>query len=400
MVANTSSVFNSLFPNAKDLEGFLSGKYQAEHQRFIASEASLSALNAVLDIATLDELLANAQMPASSIDMARADRRMKRAEFCYDNGTIDLRAVIREYRAGATLILSQLHEADTKLADLCRQFEAVFNCHVQTNIYLTPPGYQGFRPHFDAHDVFVMQVSGSKAWKLYDHPVKLAYRGERFNSNVHKPGELTEEFTMDAGETIYIPKGVMHDASNNGDEPSLHITLGLITKNWADLVIEAVSEVAVKHPEFRQALPPHFATEGFDDTEAKAHFKTLIDIIAKEANLEHALDYFAGDFIQRQKPDIRGGLLDAVFAPDKVKPSQHYKLRDNYLAQYFEDGDRLTLVSPGGHMHFELSASAALDEVLRSEQFVASDLPGLAEEEQYALVAKLAAASVIQLVEE
>ena len=112
------------------------------------------------------------------------------------------------------------------------------------------------------------------------------------------------------------------------------------------------------------------------------------------------MDYFAGDFIQRQKPDIRGGLLDAVFAPAKVKPSQHYKLRDNYLAQYFEDGDRLTLVSPGGHMHFELAASAALDEVLRGEQFVATDLPGLEEEEQYALVAKLAAASVIQLAEE
>ncbi|WP_298636370.1 cupin domain-containing protein [uncultured Umboniibacter sp.] len=397
MVASANNVFNSIFSSTELLEDFLSNSYQSKHQRFLATEESLGALHGTLDVATLDELLANAQMPASSIDMARADRRMKRSEFCYDNGTIDLRAVIREYRAGATLILSQLHEADTKLADLCRQFEAVFNCHVQTNIYLTPPGYQGFRPHFDAHDVFVMQVAGSKAWKLYDHPVKLAYKGERFNSNVHKPGELTEEFTMDAGETIYIPKGMMHDASNSGDEPSLHITLGLITKNWTDLVIEAVSEVAVNHPEFRQALPPNFATADFDNSAAQAHFKTLIDIIAKEANLDHALDYFAGDFIQRQKPDIRGGLLDAVFAPAEMKPSQRYQLRANYLAQFFEDGDRLTLVSPGGHMHFELGASDALDEILRGEAFVATDLPGLATEDQRALVDKLAAASVIEL---
>jgi ribosomal protein L16 Arg81 hydroxylase len=36
------------------------------------------------------------------------------------------------------------------------------NVPAQTNIYLSPPNAQGFGTHFDSHDVFVLQVAGSK----------------------------------------------------------------------------------------------------------------------------------------------------------------------------------------------------------------------------------------------
>ena len=32
---------------------------------------------------------------------------------------------------------------------------------------LTPEGAQGFDPHFDTHEVFVLQVEGHKHWRLY-----------------------------------------------------------------------------------------------------------------------------------------------------------------------------------------------------------------------------------------
>ena len=35
---------------------------------------------------------------------------------------------------------------------------------MQINAYITPPENQGFAAHYDTHDVFVLQVSGSKRW--------------------------------------------------------------------------------------------------------------------------------------------------------------------------------------------------------------------------------------------
>jgi len=32
---------------------------------------------------------------------------------------------------------------------------------------LTPPGSQGFAPHFDDIEAFVIQLEGKKRWRLY-----------------------------------------------------------------------------------------------------------------------------------------------------------------------------------------------------------------------------------------
>ena len=37
------------------------------------------------------------------------------------------------------------------------------------NTYLTPAGAQGFSPHYDDVEVFILQTEGSKHWRLY-HP--------------------------------------------------------------------------------------------------------------------------------------------------------------------------------------------------------------------------------------
>jgi len=39
---------------------------------------------------------------------------------------------------------------------------------VGSNAYLTPAGSQGFAPHYDDVEAFVLQLEGSKDWKLYD----------------------------------------------------------------------------------------------------------------------------------------------------------------------------------------------------------------------------------------
>ena len=39
--------------------------------------------------------------------------------------------------------------------------------------YLTPPGTQGFAPHYDDIEAFVLQLEGKKHWKVYQPVVNL-----------------------------------------------------------------------------------------------------------------------------------------------------------------------------------------------------------------------------------
>ena len=42
-----------------------------------------------------------------------------------------------------------------------------FSCGCQANVYFTPPRAQGFKTHHDTHDVFILQLLGSKRWRTY-----------------------------------------------------------------------------------------------------------------------------------------------------------------------------------------------------------------------------------------
>lgn len=39
-----------------------------------------------------------------------------------------------------------------------------------SNAYLTPPGSQGFAPHYDDIDAIILQLEGKKLWRAYIDP--------------------------------------------------------------------------------------------------------------------------------------------------------------------------------------------------------------------------------------
>ncbi|EDO39117.1 predicted protein, partial [Nematostella vectensis] len=52
-----------------------------------------------------------------------------------------------------------------KLTSLLQEY---FGCFVGANTYLTPPGTQGFAPHYDDIEAFIIQLEGKKHWRLYN----------------------------------------------------------------------------------------------------------------------------------------------------------------------------------------------------------------------------------------
>ena len=95
-------------------------------------------------------------------------------------GTADVARVAREWEAGATIVLQGLHLNWTPLAAYCRELEARLGHPVQCNAYWTPRGSQGLPVHHDTHDVFVLQVSGSKRWLVYDPVFELPLKEQRY----------------------------------------------------------------------------------------------------------------------------------------------------------------------------------------------------------------------------
>ncbi len=350
-----------------------------EKKAFVAKRKDADRYTPLLSLARIDELISSMEFQAGSLDMTRADPPIHREDYTFSNGMVDRGAIARNFQDRATIILPQLHTMDATLAEFCRSLEALFSCHVQTNIYLTPPDAQGFKTHYDDHDVFVLQVSGSKSWRLYNTPVENPYRGENFQPGVHEAGEPVEEFVLEAGECAYVPRGLMHDALTHGDEASLHITVGLIVKTWADLMLEVVSEVALEEPGFRKSLPPGFASPDFDRETVRSEFEGLIKAIASKADLDSSLDLFTDNFIRSRPPNATGTIV-GFQTPENS--DQRYRLRPLAPWRLAGDGEEVVIITSGGELRFPEAAEPALHTLLDGGEITAASFEALDETER------------------
>jgi ribosomal protein L16 Arg81 hydroxylase len=350
-------------------EEFLGRYYEREALVNVRAEPERYA--DLLSLQMLDDFINSADLREGMIDLTSQKNRILRDAYIDDGGRVSRVGVAEEYLDGATIILPQLHESIFKLGEFCRALEEIFSCHVQTNIYLTPSGNQGFPIHYDNHDVFVMQVSGAKAWRLYGSPVETPFRGERFELGRHDPGPVTQEFTLNPGDCVYVPRGMMHDAENVGEEPSLHITVGMITKTWADLLLESISELALTSPDFRRSLPAGFAGRDFDREAARAHFDRLRQEIADHASMDSAFDLLADNFVRGRRPNVSGVISAAVSGPQE---GDRFRRRRFVPWNVADDEGKLVLIGPGGDLNFEAEEGDALDIALSGAPFVAADL--------------------------
>lgn len=283
----------------------------------------------LLSVAEIDAFLRTDGARTPRVSMADAGRKgsagVPTHEFIDENsGRVDLPRLLQRFDAGGTLVLSQFHEMHAPLGRFCRGLEKAFMHGVQSNIYLTPPGAQGFRPHFDTHDVIVLQVSGQKAWRVWDGtPFPVPTRRTPWANQNEGMGE-PHAILMTPGDALYIPRGVIHDAAaQETGEPSLHLTIGFLEPAWAEMLGDLIDAIEQEQPALRASFPTwRLADEDGIDRVAAA----LGPIAALLARPEFAerLALMALDRVSQDRMPMPGRGL----APAKPAPGQRMRLAD------------------------------------------------------------------------
>lgn len=283
----------------------------------------------------------------------------------------DPERILRAYADGATIILQGFHRRWPPLTRFCSELEQELSHRVQTNIYLTPPGAQGFAAHYDTHDVFVIQLHGSKQWRLYDAPFPLPARDQTHRKRGVHPGEVRQSFELRPGGVIYIPRGWFHDALTS-ESSSLHITLGITGTTWLDLMRDLVKHCA-EEPAFRRNLPPGYAHDPAAGRLAEQEWKQLLQRLPALTEPAAMLEERAGKFRSRSRGSSRGRLLDLEMERSLAPDSR--VLRREVAAILEPQGERMILKSPGVELTFPAFAAECLRFCLDHPAYTAADLP-------------------------
>lgn len=207
-----------------------------------------SAARALFDWNRLNDTLAAQRLDRARLYLSGAERHAARTA----SGQIDPARLTHALRSGATLILNAAQDASPGLRDLCESLAVEFTCVCQANLYACWRSRPGFDVHWDDHDVIVVQAEGRKLWALYG-ATREAPLIQGDPPEHRPPAQAEQEFHLEAGDVLYVPRGVWH-AAKGVDEPSLHLTIGLTRRTGADF-LHWLADTLVEDAAVRRDLP-------------------------------------------------------------------------------------------------------------------------------------------------
>lgn len=305
--------------DAADLAAALTGEFGLSRFNAEIRERSWRKFDAAFDVeqtaAWFDvsrlERVLSADAALASVDIY-ADGHLKRlADMQRKSGFSALDVATRCFREGQTVRLRDADRYDRALSDLIVAVERVFVGATRANIYLTPPRSDGFPPHFDITDVFVVQLVGAKRWKIfpdYTNRIDLPLPSTDWDPERYTPSDDFTAFEFTPGDVLYLPRGTMHSAACTERE-SMHLTISLAPATLYDLLTRALAQAA----DADVALRRRVAATGPDAPTAKEIRSRLVaaldevDLAPILATMEADRDD-AGGRLAAAIADVRSGL--------------------------------------------------------------------------------------------
>jgi ribosomal protein L16 Arg81 hydroxylase len=304
------------------------------------------------------------------------------------DGIANLYSVYRSYYdEGYTITIDRLELRWKPISALCKNLENTLHHPTAANLYFTPLNAQGFLPHFDTHDVFILQLEGSKTWRIYDSPILLPLGDTTSDVPVDSLGPPTKTITLDAGDLLYLPRGFVHDALTS-DQPSMHLTLGVHVFRWADLIAEAVVSVSRCDARFRKALPLGF----LDDCNSAVlgeELRQLLELLVVEAQSDRAITRIGQRLLSTGQP-LPDGHFVTLGHLATVNLSTEVKQRASMIGRILVDDDSVSIHFAGNIVTGPVAIEPALRFIAASELFRVRDLPNcLDDEDKLVLVSRL-----------
>lgn len=309
------------------------------------------------------------------------------------DGTVDVAAAYRAYADGYTLMVNRLHTRWRPITDFCRDLQATLGHRVGANLYVTPRDAQGFGAHFDGHDVFVVQLLGSKSWRLYDAPFSLPLEHEGRVVSSEEAGEVTCETTLREGDVLYVPRGHVHEALT-GEEASVHLTIGVHVLRWVDALITSLEVAAAQDTALRGAV----AGGHLPDVDALGdRLSELLGRVAADPRAQAVGMRLATELLDRFGT-VGVGDLASLDRLRSLALDTFVVRRHGARCVVVQDGPKVSIRFPDGMCTASTHHEAALRHIADSERFSASELPGdLNDAERVALVSELVRRGLLSL---
>ncbi len=242
---------------------------------------TLSSLRELDFLSSLDKLLSiwpysiQAHLPDKRDESSSIDTDPAKAKKCFEEG---MGLLFNEAHRLLPLLQTWLEEIRKDLGLSAQTYSRCL-------IYATPDG-KGTAAHFDQNINFVLQIHGTKIWKLApnEHVANpltrhlmgtepdnemAGYLENELPSQMPKTAQTIE---LNPGSLLFVPRGYWHSTEAQGEALALNFTFTAPT--WIDLFTTALRSRLALSPEWRETANGVSDPERRD--EAEAYLETLL----------------------------------------------------------------------------------------------------------------------------
>ncbi|MBK6460141.1 MAG: hypothetical protein IPF92_03920 [Myxococcales bacterium] len=229
-----------------------------------------------------DRLVASDALGEGALEVLRAGDVVPPGQFRASDGRLRKDALDALIAEGVSLLLHRIDDEVPAIARVSDAIERRLGHTVWANAYITHGPGGALAPHYDDHDVLVVQVRGAKRWFGHGTP--------ELSPVVRSPagrelGPTTWELALAPGDVLYLPRGEVHHTANVGSL-SVHLTFGVDARRGVEL-LAPLRERAVQERLFREDLTRLAGDEALREraVQLKARLHALVDAIDVEAFL-------------------------------------------------------------------------------------------------------------------
>ncbi|MFN2561529.1 MAG: cupin domain-containing protein [Jatrophihabitans sp.] len=341
----------------------------------------------LLSAEAVDELVSNRGLRTPFLRMAKDGSVLPAARFTRGGGAgasigdqVADDKVLAAIGDGATLVLQALHRSWPPLVDFGSRLAAELGHPVQINAYITPPQNQGFAPHYDVHDVFVLHIAGRKQWTIHEPVVDAPLdnqQWEQFRGQVAARAAEPPliDTVLEPGDALYLPRGTIHSAAAQG-ETSIHLTIGVHAVSRYQLVRHLL-DLAQDDAALRTSLP--MGVDLSDPTVLASELAGTVAALHERLDAVPVADVarrLGVDLMRRTRPAPIGPLAQLA-AADALTSDTTVRLRSGLRVRLDGGADEVRLVLLDRTITLPGSAADAVKVVLAGAPVRAADLPGL-----------------------
>jgi len=370
---NMYSKFSTLI-SPFSVEEFFHHYYEKNYLHF--SRHTPTYYDAILNTDDIDLFFQNKTLPSSHLRVVNNGEELHPGKWSHHNSsTADNDKLFVLFNQGNTLIINSGNSSILKLINYCSDLERELQLRLQFNIYITPVNAQGFAPHYDDHDVFILQTTGTKLWRLYHSPIELPSKKQPHckHKDKYELGTPAFEVELKPGDLLYIPRGLIHDASTT-DTASVHITLGLHPNYWFELLRE-VADLAEDKAEFRRAVPNALMDEHYQH-QFKEEFRQRLQTLIDNLDVDELLARKSEQYITNKRSEDQNRFKDSIQL-NKLNVNSVLSKRENILFKVDKDAENVYVKFYKKKLDFPRFVEPSLNTLFQDKCFAVKDIGGL-----------------------